>query len=46
MKELDHRYRSLWFFFARSVGTGTSVGILPVRPAVYFSIFSVKEYAV
>jgi hypothetical protein len=28
------------------VGTGTSVGILPVRPAVYFSIFSVKEYAV
>jgi hypothetical protein len=28
------------------VGIETPAGILPVRPAVYFSLFAVKEYAV
>jgi hypothetical protein len=28
------------------VGIGTSAGILPARPAVYSSLFSVKEYGV
>jgi hypothetical protein len=28
------------------VAIETPAGILPVRPAVYFSLFAVKEYAV
>jgi hypothetical protein len=28
------------------VGIDTGNGVLPVRPSVYFSLFSVKEYAV